>query len=83
MKENHIEKISSAIVRIDATLTSQAEQLKTHIKRTELLENRFKPIEDIAIAIKGFLKVIAIVGVIATTVEVTIHVTKAVALWLH
>ena len=81
--DEHIEAISISISKIDSTLAVQAEQLKSHIKRTEMLEARVKPLEDVAIAMKGFLKALTYLGIIATLLKILPHTLEKVATWLH
>jgi archaellum component FlaC len=42
--EEKLDRIVSAINRIDKTLAGQAAQLKEHMRRTELLETQVKPL---------------------------------------
>lgn len=44
--ENKIDYIVEQIGGINKTLEFQSKQLEEHIQRTELLENRFIPVED-------------------------------------
>ena len=61
---------------IDTTLAVQAEQLATHIKRTDLAEENLdhlraemKPVQAHVLRVEGALKLIGLIGVIATIVN--------------
>lgn len=58
MNQDKIDFIVENIVAINKTLEFQAKQLEEHIKRTTLLEERVKPIEDHVKFIQGILKLV-------------------------
>jgi hypothetical protein len=66
-----LEKISS----IDVTLIKQHASLAEHIRRTEILEEKIKPIEVHMTELKGIVKLLKLIGIFATIVEV-LHLWK-------
>lgn len=55
-KDDKIDYIVEQIGGINKTLEFQSKQLESHIKRTELLEERFEPVEDHVKFVQGLLK---------------------------
>jgi len=78
--EAKIDKISKEISKINITLAKQHVTLDEHIKRTELLEKRVKPIEDIITAIHTSSKltsyVMGLIGFLASLAEIIRYVRK-------
>lgn len=74
--ENKVDKISDKIGSIDSTLAAQHESLKDHIRRTELLEADVAPIKKHVAMVSGALKLVGLVGIIATIAEGTVEVLK-------
>lgn len=64
------DKILDRLNSIDKTLAAQHVSLKDHIRRTEILEKQIEPLKSSLDMIKGVFKFIALVGVIATIIEV-------------
>lgn len=56
-----LERLEKNLVSINVTLALNTQSLETHIKRTELLEARVKPLEASALRVSGGIKVLAIV----------------------
>lgn len=66
-----LDKISEDISDLKVTVAKQEENIKEHIRRTELAEenldmirNEIKPLKEHVIAINGVLKTIGIISVI-------------------
>lgn len=72
-----LDHILKDVGEINTTLAVQAEQLKEHIRRTELLEARVQPLEAVVVTLKGFLKVLTVLAVISTIVQ------GVAAIWLR
>lgn len=70
---NKWDSIVDRLGKIDTTLASQHEVLKEHVRRTQLLEEEVKPIKKHVAMIEGAMRLIGLVGVLATIVEV-IHI---------
>lgn len=68
--EEKLDKMSDSISSIDKTLSTQSIQLTEHIKRTNLLEDRFKPVEDHVQSLKGIVLFFKVLASIATVAEV-------------
>lgn len=66
--DNKLDYIVEQIGGINKTLEFQAKQLEEHIKRTELLEARFIPIEDHTKFIRGLVRFIAYLSTVASVV---------------
>ena len=61
--ERKLTSVDESLKRIDVTLARQEEQLRYHIRRTDLLENKMGPIEAWNYKVMGGLGVIG--GLIA------------------
>lgn len=59
-----MEKQGESLHSIDKTLSVQAEQLKDHIRRTEILEDKVEPLETHKDRIQGALKLLSILGTV-------------------
>jgi hypothetical protein len=66
-----LQKLSS----IDVILTKQQASLDYHIRRTDILEEKIKPIEVHMTELKGIVKLLKLIGIFATIVEV-LHLVK-------
>lgn len=73
--EKKVDKVEERLGSIDVTLVKQEENLKEHMRRTELLENQhqlfqdqLEPIKSHVDQIKGAGRLIAILGAAATVV---------------
>lgn len=66
--EDKIDKVSEVLVCIDKTLVKQEENLKEHMRRTNLLEQALEPVENhvsnVTFLFKFFTGCIAILGVL-------------------
>lgn len=69
-----IDRIQEKISSIDVTLAGQHEQLKLHIKRTNLLEKKLEPVERHVTSVNALLKVIMYMAAVAAIVEGIIQV---------
>jgi hypothetical protein len=67
--EDKIDKVSDKISSIDVTLASQHLVLTEHIKRTELLEKELTPLRNDAIMVKGVLKFLGLIAIMAAISE--------------
>lgn len=67
--EDKLDKISDKIGNIDVTLARQEVSLSEHIRRTNLLEEKLKPIEKHVAVINGGLKFVGIFGVFVGILE--------------
>jgi hypothetical protein len=67
--ENKIDKVVDHIGKIDTTLAAQHESLKTHIHRTELLEEAVKPLVKHDNMLQGILKLIGVLALIGAAAE--------------
>lgn len=63
--ESKVDVIVERIHAIDKTLERNTASLELHIKRTDLLEQKLKPVEDHVAAINGFMKFIGFIGIVA------------------
>ena len=72
-KDDKMDFVVENIVSINKTLEFQSKQLESHIKRTELLENRFEPVEDYVKFAKGGVRILfyalSIPGVLALVLK--------------
>lgn len=60
----HFERIYTELTEINITLNKQHDQLKEHIRRTELLEKQIEPIKQKSQFLDGLVKLAAITLVI-------------------
>jgi len=67
--DTKLDKIVDRLGSVDVTLAQQHESLKTHIRRTELLEEAVAPIEKHVDMMSGALKLVGILGLIAGILE--------------
>lgn len=67
--DNKVDKLDERLDKIDTHLAVYNEQLKIHIKRTELLENDVAPIKDHVSKINGALKLLASSGIILAIIK--------------
>ncbi len=58
--ESKIDKLDSRIDTIDITLAGQHVSLKTHIKRSDLLEAKMEPVEKHVAMVNGALKLLSL-----------------------
>jgi hypothetical protein len=71
--DDKLDYVVEQIGGINKTLEFQSKQLETHIKRTEMLENRVVPIEDHVKFIQGLVKLslyaMSVVGVVVSVLK--------------
>jgi hypothetical protein len=69
-----LERLDVSVDSINVTLAVQAEQLKHHILRTELLEEEMKPVREHVSRVNALLLlfggILALLGAIKTVVEI-------------
>lgn len=63
--ENKMDQVDGRLNSMDKTLVKQEENLKEHIRRTEILENELKPIKKHVSHIEGGLKLLGALATIA------------------
>lgn len=63
--EDKLDAISERLASIDRTLDKQHGQLEYHIKRTNLLEDEIKPIREHVIFIRGLIKFLGVLALLA------------------
>lgn len=71
--EVKLDSIDKRLDKIDVHLAIYNEQLKEHIRRTNLLEQEMKPVQEHVIAIKGIGKGIAM---LATSLGIILSILK-------
>ena len=67
--DSKVDKISERLNSVDVTLAQQHESLDTHIKRTEILEEKLEPVEKHVAMMNGALKLLGIIGVLVGILE--------------
>ena len=67
--EDKIDGLSTHLSSIDSTLAGQHVQLADHIRRTAILEEQIAPIKTHVDMVKGGLKLLGILAVIAAIAE--------------
>ena len=67
--DSKVDKISDRLSSVDVTLARQHESLDTHIKRTEILEEKLEPVEKHVAMMNGALKLLGIIGVLVGILE--------------
>jgi hypothetical protein len=65
----HLQNIDSSLHAIDKTLIKQEENLKEHMRRTELLEADLKPIKKHVSMIQGAGSLIVFISIIGGIVK--------------
>ena len=63
--ENKVDKLDTRLDRVDITLAKQEEQLAEHIRRTNLLEEQMKPVEDHVKHMSGALKLFGVISIVS------------------
>lgn len=63
-----IEYIKRTLVSIDKTLALQHQSLETHIKRTDLLEEKLEPVEKHVEQVRGIVKFLTFIVAAAATI---------------
>lgn len=67
--ELKIDDLSEHISSIDTTLALQEVSLTEHVKRTNILEERIKPVETHMTELKGIINFLKLLALLATIVE--------------
>jgi hypothetical protein len=67
--EDKIDKLDEHLARIDITLTKQSVILDEHQKRSTNLEERMEPIEEHIQGLKGVVKFLKMLGIVAAILE--------------
>jgi len=73
--ESKVDKIDERLDSVDKHLAVYNEQLKQHIKRTELLESEFVPIKSHVALMNSLAKIIIFLGILASLLK-TIGIIK-------
>lgn len=67
--EAKIDDLADHLGSIDTTLLKQEVSLEHHIKRTDLLEEKMKPVETHMAELKGVINILKVLALLATIVE--------------
>lgn len=67
--DTKVDKLDDRLDKIDTHLAVYNEQLKIHIKRTEILEQDVAPIKDHVSKVNGALKLLASSGIILAIIK--------------
>lgn len=73
--DTKLDEVNNRLTSIDQTLAAQHVSLKDHIRRTEILEETVKPIQEHVLKVNGvltFFKYLASIAVIAEVVRLFI-----------
>ena len=62
--DSKLEKIVEKQSEMNETLIRQEENLKEHMRRTEILEEKFEPVERHVAMIDGAVKLLGILGIV-------------------
>jgi DNA repair ATPase RecN len=73
MIDKKLDKIIEDVGEIKTHLAVYNEQLKTHIKRTEILEQKLEPVEKHVERLNGALKLLGVLTLIAGVIEAFIR----------
>lgn len=69
-----LERLDTSVDSINVTLAVQAEQLKTHIKRSDALEEQLKPIQQHVNRVNTLMLllggILALLGAVKTIIEI-------------
>lgn len=71
--EKKLDKIADDVSDIKVTLGAQHEVLRDHIRRTEILEEAIKPLTAQSNGMKGIMKALVVLGIVAAIAE-AIHI---------
>lgn len=74
--DEKLDRIESKVANIDVTLAKQQVSLDYHILRTDMLEEKIKPIETHMTELKGVVKLLKLVGVF-------VGILEALHFWRH
>jgi len=72
--ENKLDKVVDQIGEINATTAKQQVSLDYHIKRTDLLEEKLKPVEDHVALVGSFFRLIGGLSVVSLIVAAVVAV---------
>ena len=76
MLDKKIDEIKQDISEIKTHLAVYNEQLKIHIKRSDLLEEKLQPIENHVVMVHGIMKFIGLMAVIVAIIESISHILR-------
>lgn len=69
MDNKRLDQIEAKVDTVVTAMTEMGSDLKYHIKRTDLLENEFKPIRARMLMVDGAIKLLVLIGVILGIIE--------------
>jgi hypothetical protein len=69
MDDYRFSRIEQEISEIKHTLSDQHVSLQEHMRRSDALEAQVQPMQDLMLEIKGVVKFIKLIGVLAGIVE--------------
>jgi hypothetical protein len=67
--DDKLDKLNDKLSIIDTTLVKQQTILDEHVRRTNILEERFEPVEEHVNSLKSIVRFFKFLGVIAAIVE--------------
>lgn len=76
--EKKIDDLSEHLGSIDKVLAAQHVTLKDHIRRTAALEKKLEPVEKHVSTIEGAVKLITLLGIVATIISTILHIYKVI-----
>ena len=71
--DEKVDKTNDRLNSMDKTLVKQEENLKEHMRRTDLLENDLKPIKKHVAVMNGAFKALGIIG---TVIGIAVGIVK-------
>lgn len=70
-----LDEITRKLASIDKTLAVNTEQLKVHVKRTDLLESKVESLDQDVTKLRGFFTIAGwVIGIAATILTVTFEI---------
>ena len=69
-----LDRIEQTLATMNVTLAVNTEQLKEHMRRTQLLEQKLEPVEKHVARVDGIIKFLGVVGVIVGIVAGVIKI---------
>jgi len=76
--ELKLDDVADHLGSIDTTLASQHAVLREHIRRTAALEKKLEPVEKHVNMAQGIVKMLTILGIVATLVSTILHLYKVI-----
>lgn len=67
--EEKLDKIVDVQIKQEVNLAKLTESVEHHIKRTDLLEKQFEPVQEHISDLKSVIKILKIMGLIASIIE--------------